>query len=424
MLRLFVRPVRNDRGEAVTLTVVGVIVVFVLLLTLVLMLSLVAGGRGSGAAAGCAPRSSQPGLSGDAENGIPEDYLEAYRQIGREHNIPWNVLAGVGKQESDHGRNPSSGVSSGTNDAGAAGPMQHGVLNDGAAANAWSKPVRGDRRLDVDDLSGASFWDDPSRRHGDGSGWPGYFAADGNDDGFVDVYDIWDAATGTAGYLLWMGFEENPEAALQSYHDGPGNSPGWYSDSVMRWAESYADGEFEVVDGSGAQNCALPGPPGDVDVEKMKDGELEECTVPGLFGKQGGVQMLTPLTCAAHAVIYAEFEDVVHNVHAQRCPDDGYEHPRGRAVDYMINGGGVVATGQDERNGDDLAAWVQRHAADLGVYYIIWKQRIWYAATPGSGWSGMSDRGGATANHYDHVHVSFIGSNQTTCNDGINVGRT
>jgi hypothetical protein len=38
------------------------------------------------------------------------------------------------------------------------------------------------------------------------------------------------------------------------------------------------------------------------------------------------------------------------------------------------------------------------------VKYIIWRQRIWY---PSSGtWRGMADRGSATANHYDHVHVS------------------
>ena len=54
--------------------------------------------------------------------------------------------------------------------------------------------------------------------------------------------------------------------------------------------------------------------------------------------------------------------------------------------------------------GDALAAFVQSHAAELSVDYVIWRQRIW---SPGrGGWRGMSDRGDATANHFDHVHVS------------------
>jgi hypothetical protein len=54
--------------------------------------------------------------------------------------------------------------------------------------------------------------------------------------------------------------------------------------------------------------------------------------------------------------------------------------------------------------GDAVAAYVMAHAAELNVKYIIWYQRIWY---PSSGtWKPMADRGGITANHMDHVHVS------------------
>ena len=28
----------------------------------------------------------------------------------------------------------------------------------------------------------------------------------------------------------------------------------------------------------------------------------------------------------------------------------------------------------------------------------------------GEGWRGMSDRGNATANHFDHVHISVYGN--------------
>lgn len=73
----------------------------------------------------------------------------------------------------------------------------------------------------------------------------------------------------------------------------------------------------------------------------------------------------------------------------------GSDHSTGQAIDIMI---------PSQALGDAIAAFVQGHAAELGVDYVIWRQRIW---SPGrGGWRGMSDRGDATANHFDHVHVS------------------
>lgn len=69
------------------------------------------------------------------------------------------------------------------------------------------------------------------------------------------------------------------------------------------------------------------------------------------------------------------------------------DHYTGKALDIMITGS----------TGDRIADYVIDNASELNVKYIIWEQRIWY---PGKGWSGMSDRGSATQNHFDHVHVS------------------
>ena len=44
-----------------------------------------------------------------------------------------------------------------------------------------------------------------------------------------------------------------------------------------------------------------------------------------------------------------------------------------------------------------------RNQEALGISYVIWRQRINF----GSGWKPMEDRGSPTANHMDHVHVSF-----------------
>ncbi|MFD2349296.1 hypothetical protein ACFSTC_07840 [Nonomuraea ferruginea] len=86
-------------------------------------------------------------------------------------------------------------------------------------------------------------------------------------------------------------------------------------------------------------------------------------------------------------------------------PGDPGEHGKGRACDFMISRG--MASGGEADRGDALAEWLIRNGDRLGVMYIIWKQR-YYDIRSGGGWDPMSDRGGATANHYDHVHVSVF----------------
>ena len=58
----------------------------------------------------------------------------------------------------------------------------------------------------------------------------------------------------------------------------------------------------------------------------------------------------------------------------------------------------------DRATGDALAQYVLQNKGRLGVSYVIWRKRINY----GSGWESMPNRGDATANHMDHVHVSFV----------------
>ena len=81
----------------------------------------------------------------------------------------------------------------------------------------------------------------------------------------------------------------------------------------------------------------------------------------------------------------------------------GHGHNSGRAVDFMV----PVNSAQ----GDQLAEYLTKHMDELGVYYIIWKQRFYMPQQniygPANTWNIMPNRGGVTANHYDHVHVSF-----------------
>ena len=74
---------------------------------------------------------------------------------------------------------------------------------------------------------------------------------------------------------------------------------------------------------------------------------------------------------------------------------DQLDHGAGLAVDIMC----------DPATGDQIAAFLQKNASELGIQYLIWEQRIWRPATSNS-WRGMSDRGSPTANHMDHVHAN------------------
>ena len=106
---------------------------------------------------------------------------------------------------------------------------------------------------------------------------------------------------------------------------------------------------------------------------------------------------LQPDTIKVHRAVCAKFPSIVRygGVSARG------EHATGQAIDIMVGTGNPI--------GYEIAAFLQEHRAELGIEYIIWHQHIWRPATSGA-WRSMSDRGGATANHMDHVHVTTYGN--------------
>jgi hypothetical protein len=76
-------------------------------------------------------RNLRPGKANrTARADIPRRYLALYQRTDRRSGIPWQVLAGIGKIESDHGRSRVPGVRSGVNAFGCcAGPMQFNLRN-------------------------------------------------------------------------------------------------------------------------------------------------------------------------------------------------------------------------------------------------------------------------------------------------------
>ncbi|GIH94032.1 coiled-coil domain-containing protein [Planobispora siamensis] len=115
-----------------------------------------------------------------------------------------------------------------------------------------------------------------------------------------------------------------------------------------------------------------------------------------------GADNITDRTRNMRDAIMRRF-NLPYAVGCYRPVNDGGEHPLGRACDFMMSTGGTMPTAANMKLGDEIAAWAIKNKGKLGVKYVIWRQRI----NHGSGWRFMSDRGGVTANHYDHPHISM-----------------
>ncbi|GIH27411.1 hypothetical protein Aph01nite_57210 [Acrocarpospora phusangensis] len=115
-----------------------------------------------------------------------------------------------------------------------------------------------------------------------------------------------------------------------------------------------------------------------------------------------GSDNITPRTRLMREQIKEAFK-LHYTVGCYRVDNMG-EHPLGRACDFMMSTGGSLPTAANAALGDSISAWALKNRTKLGVKYVIWKQRI----NHGSGWRLMGNRGGNTANHMDHVHISMF----------------
>lgn len=316
------------------------------------------------------PKPDGPGEQNRDAGPIPSDYLAAYKAAGQRYGLPWQLLAGIGFDESSHGQSNGSGVHSGSNSAGAKGPMQF--------------------------LQGT--WD--------------AYGVDGNGDGVKNVYDIADAAFGAANYLVASGAKKGPEGvwdALWAY-----NHLHAYANDVLKYAWEYATGKVIVVPGGSQGQCA----PGGVlrtggDTSKgtkganPKDLKLdwpeESATVddPTTSGK------ITPrMKALLDALEQAPSKPA--SIGCWREADQFPDHPSGHACDLMFT---PVNTPKSIDAGWAMANWLVLNQRVLGVKYVIWQGRIWTSYREPQHWrpytvNGCPHGADLTTCHYDHVHVT------------------
>ncbi len=56
---------------------------------------------------------------------------------------------------------------------------------------------------------------------------------------------------------------------------------------------------------------------------------------------------------------------------------------------------------------DRIVAFAQANVKRFGIRYIIRRRQIWNIERAGEGWRNQSVTGNRTADHYDHVHITF-----------------
>ncbi|WP_063062196.1 C40 family peptidase [Nocardia sienata] len=146
--------------------------------------------------------------SPEARHDIPAEMLVLY-QAAAQHcpGLDWSVLAAIGKIETDHGRSPLPGVTSGENSSGAGGPMQFLASTFDAVTTRHRLPAGGESP--------------PSR------------------------YNPHDAVHAAAFYLCDSGAPADLRAAIFAY-----NHADWYVDQVLDQAARYG-----ATDTPGGGDC-------------------------------------------------------------------------------------------------------------------------------------------------------------------------
>ena len=188
-----------------------------------------------------AAASAMAGPSAEAVADIPAILLPAFiREAAECPGLPWPVLAGISRVESNHGRYGGSAISP----TGAVSPPIIGIPLDGTNGTAriedsddgkWDHDTTWDRAV-------GPFQFIPSS-------WR-IFGGDGNGDGVADPNNILDALPAMRRHLCPQGQVTDVHAAIYSY-----NHSDAYVEQVLGWARRYAATAAPVAGG-----YALPVP--------------------------------------------------------------------------------------------------------------------------------------------------------------------
>ncbi|GHI08493.1 lytic transglycosylase [Streptomyces cellostaticus] len=190
------------------------------------------------------PTMGTPVSRGEAEAGIPATVLDAYKKAEAELrsskpgcNLPWQLLAAIGKVESGQARGGRVDAN-GTTIGHILGPQLDG---NGFALIPDTDHGEYDGNSQYDQAVGPmqfipSTW-----------AWAG---RDGNGDGKEDPNNVYDAALAAGHYLCRNSWDMSTEGGLHSAILSYNNSQD-YLNLVLNWLEYYRKGTHSVPDGTG-----------------------------------------------------------------------------------------------------------------------------------------------------------------------------
>lgn len=202
-----------------------------------------------------APTAGTPTSPGTSEAGIPATVLDAYKKAESELrlskpgcNLPWQLLAAIGKVESGQARGGRVDAN-GTTIGRIIGPQLDG--NGFALIQDTDNGVY-DGNSKYDNAVGPmqfipSTW-----------AWAG---RDGNGDGKADPNNVYDAALAAGHYLCRNGWDLSVQADLNRAILSYNNSQD-YLNTVLSWLEHYRKGTHEIPDGTGSLPVGRSDDPG------------------------------------------------------------------------------------------------------------------------------------------------------------------
>jgi len=298
---------------------------------------------------------------------IPPQYLRLYEQAARRHAIDWAILAGIGKVECDHGRDPDPSCTraGATNAAGAGGPMQF-------IASTWAT-----------------------------------YGVDADGDGRADRWDPVDAIYAAANFLAHAGAPSDYRRAILAY-----NHAGWYVEEVQEWAARYRGSTLPVAPGSpltggasGSADAAAPPLGPDVRLQVETDTPVrfiagERATLAPGDGHVALIPAGVPAVVEAMLVSGNELQTLPYGPGGHPDPRGALEEDCSSTVNYVLYRSGVRPIGEILAKNP------------LAQDYVGW-------GSPGPGrWVTIY----STTSPTDHTFIVIAGLRLDTSHDGTDVG--
>ncbi len=314
------------RRAAISIAGIALVAVFGLLLLGGAAIALVGGGPSEAAAP-----AGQAAVSALARSEIPSLYLHLYIAAASRYGIDWAILAGIGKVECDHGRDPSPSCAreGAENAAGAGGPMQF-------LASTWAR-----------------------------------YGIDVSGGGRPDRWNAADAIYSAANYLRAAGAPGDYRAAIYAY-----NHAWWYVQEVESWADRYRG------QGAGVETVAAAQEATDEVGQRAISQQASDTPVlyvPGdqakLLRGDGHVALIpeaAPPAVQAMIVAGNELQDLPYGPTGHPDPLDASSEDCSSTVNYVLYRAGVRSLAEIVRENPLAQDYIQWGAAGPGRWVSVY----------------------------------------------------